>query len=441
MSYSLQRRLSVSLALAVLVCGVFSTLAAFYSAYLEAQEFQDDALHQIAAFDAVPGTGKEKANTDQNSPEDSDSRIQLLHLPNDPRPSWLPANISPGLHTISMPSGEERLRVFVRRTITGGLIVVAQSTEIRNEIAFNSAFRTLAPMLVLLPALIVLAVIIVRRAFKPLNKISERLNHQTAVQIVRIPDNELPEEVVSFVQAINRLLERIEKAISAQRRFIADAAHELRTPLAALSLQAQNLAQADSPLQMRERLVPLQAGLDRTCKLTVQLLDFARLQVSEPTLVEVDALKLARELIAEFLPLAESRNIDLGLEDAGLRKMLSDPHLLSMIIRNSLENAIKYAPYGGIVTLRLVSEEAVARIDVIDNGPGIPPQELGRAFEAFHRIAVAGEGSGLGLAIAHEAAATLGGSISIQNRLDTHGLVFSYTQLRMQTNQKEQVEA
>jgi len=215
--------------------------------------------------------------------------------------------------------------------------------------------------------------------------------------------------------------------ISHQRRFIADAAHELRTPLAALSLQAQNLAQADSPRQMQERLVPLQAGLERTRRMTVQLLDLARLQLSKPSLVEINVQALAREWIAEFLPLAEAKGIDLGLENAGLERMRSDPNALSLIFRNALDNAIKYTPAGGSVTLHLKKEGTGARIEVVDSGPGIPPSQIGQAFDPFRRLSATGEGSGLGLAIAHEAAIQLGGSVSLSNRTDTHGLVFGYT--------------
>lgn len=425
MSYSLQSRLSRILAIAVLVCGVFASFVAFYFAYVEAQEFQDDALRQIAAI-ASSVSGKSEATG--NATEDSDSRVQVIHLPNDSRPAWLSANIAPGFHTLSESSGEEKERVFVRRVAGSDRIVVAQSTEIRNEIALNSALRTLLPLLILLPILVILTATIVRRAFKPLRTLSANLDCQAAEKTVQISDKGLPGEIIPFVQAINRLLGRVEKLVSDQRRFIADAAHELRTPLAALSLQAQNLAKAESPQQMRERLAPLQAGLERTRRLTVQLLDLARLQLGKPSLEEVDVQTLARELIAEFIPLAETKRIDLGMEDNGLRRLYSDPHILSLILRNGLDNAIKYTPAGGSVTIHLKGDAAGARIEIVDSGPGIPPSEIGRAFDAFHRLSVVGEGSGLGLAIAQEAAAQLGGSVSLSNRKGMHGVVYCYEQ-------------
>ncbi len=424
MSYSLQSRLSRMLALAVLSCGFFASFAAFYFAYGEAQELQDDALRQIAAI-AVSGSKMPDA---LGNAEDSDSRIQVMHLPGDAHPGWLAANITPGFHTLSAPNGEEKIRVFVRSIAGSDRIVVAQSTEVRNEIALNSAMRTLVPLLILLPILVILAATIVRRAFKPLRTLSENLDRQTAEMAARISGNGLPDEITPFVQAINRLLERVEKMISGQRRFIADAAHELRTPLAALSLQAQNLAHAESPAQMRERLVPLQDGLERTRRMTVQLLDLARLQLGKPSLVEIDTPVLARELIAEFLPLAEAKGIDLGMEDEGLKMLRSDPHVLSLVLRNGLDNALKYTPAGGNVTLHLKSDATGARVEIVDSGPGIPPSEIGRAFDAFHRLSTVGDGSGLGLAIAHEAAAQLGGSVSLLNRADTHGLIFCYLQ-------------
>lgn len=426
MSRSLQRHLSKMLALAVLVSGVIASLAAFYFAYDEAQEFQDDALRQIAALSI--GTRSQLLRLDAAgvSVEDPESRIQIFRLPDGPHPAWLPASLATGFHTLTIPGGWDELRVFVRNETGGARLAVAQSTDIRNEIALNSAWRTLVPLLLLLPVLIGLIAFILRGEFTSLRRLSENLDRQAAERPKALPEQDLPDEITPFVQAINRLLERVDGMIAKQRCFIADAAHELRTPLTALSLQAQNLALAPSHQEMRERLVPLQAGIERARNLTLQLLDLARLQSSEPKFVDIDIQALARELMAEFHPLAEAKEIDLGMDDAGLKSLNSDPHALRLILRNGLLNAIKYTPRGGEVTLRLGQRDGAAWIEIVDTGPGIPPAELDKVFDPFHRVSAAGEGSGLGLAIAYAASIQLGGQLTLKNREERSGLIFGF---------------
>lgn len=426
---SLQRHLSKTLGLAVLACGVAASLVAFYFAYSEAQEFQDDALRQVAALSVGGRSQIRQLDMASKDVADPESRIRVFRLPDDPGPDWLPSGIAPGFHTLLDSGKLGELRVFVRDAGRGTRIVVAQSTESRNEIAINSALRTLAPLLLLLPILIGLIAYIVRGEMTPIKKLSENLDRQVAERPTRLPGHELPEEIAPFVEAINRLLERVDKLISGQRRFISDAAHELRTPLTALSLQAQNLAQAKSPEETRERLPPLQAGIERARKLTVQLLDLARLQAGEPAWSDVDVTALARDLIAEFHPLAEAKGIDLGLEVHGPVSIHSDPAVLRLIARNGLENALKYTPAGGEVTLGVAVDGNDAVLDILDNGPGIPLSERDRVFEPFHRLPGATEeGSGLGLAIAREAAISLGGRVSLQVPQSGTGLVFRYRQ-------------
>jgi two-component system OmpR family sensor kinase len=429
MKRSLQRHLSITLALAILAGGIIASLASFYFAYSEAQEFQDDALRQIAALSADARLEMQRLNAAGRSVEDPESRIQLIRLPEGPRPGWLPADVTLGFHTLEAHEGAGRMRVFVRAARNDAKLVVAQSTDSRDEIALNSALRTLIPLLLLVPLLAGLMTQIVRRELTPLRRLVERLDRQKAARLLPLPEQDLPDEVAPFVQAINRLLVRIDKLVSEQRRFIADAAHELRTPLAALSLQAQNLNRAESAEALRERLLPLQAGIERVSKLTVQLLSLARLQSGMDARSDVDISALARELIAEFLPLAESRNIDLGIEEMAAFSLRADPEALRLVLRNALENALKYTAQGGHVTLRLERQGEEAVIEVIDDGPGIPAAERERVFDAFYRLPdSSADGSGLGLAIAREAASSLGGNVSLRSKEQGAGLVFSYRQ-------------
>lgn len=427
---SLQIRLSKMLAVAVLVTGVIASLASFYFAYDEAQEFQDDTLRQVAAlsvdFRASGQTERQQLDAVSKLVEDPESLIQIYRLPGRARPSWLPERIDAGFHTLVNPAGPESIRVFVRDTGGGARLIVAQSTDSRNEIALNSALRTLIPSLLMLPILIGAIAFIVRGELRPLKQLSKDIDQQSAERPQTLPVKNLPEEVVPFIEAINRLLKRVDRMVVEQRRFIADAAHELRTPLTALSLQVQNLSTASSPEMVRERLVPLQAGIERVRKLTIQLLDLARIQAGEKSRKVVDLEVLAREWLAEFIPLAEVRRIDLGMDVSGPIRIHSDSQGLGLIVRNALENALKYTPSGGDVTLRLRAEADDVLIEVVDTGPGIPTENQAAVFAPFHRLQNAtGEGSGLGLAIAREAADKVGGEVFVSNRVDASGLVFT----------------
>ena len=241
--------------------------------------------------------------------------------------------------------------------------------------------------------------------------------------------HEVPDEIRPFIQAINRLLERVADLIQQQRRFIADAAHEIRSPLTALSVQAENLGQAQTLEAVHERLRPLQAGIERARKLTEQLLSLARLQSGAQPSQDVEVSVLARELIAEYWPLAEAKGIDLGLEERASVHLSAPPESLRLVLRNGLDNALKYGREGGEVTLRIDADTGSVIIEILDDGPGIPAEEHARVLEPFLRLQQGHtDGSGLGLSIAREAATRLGGVLELDARTDGPGLTFRYRQ-------------
>ena len=428
MSRSVERHLSRTLALSIVMAGLVAGSASFVFAYLEAQEYQDDTLRQIAALTKNPGKGPAPESVEVL--KDPESRVVVLRLPMDPRPQWLPAELSAGFHTLAGPDGQ--MRVFVRQDGSGGRIAAAQATDMRDETAINSGLRTLAPLAFLLPLLVWLSIRIVRRELAPVRRLAQTLDEQPAERPQSLPNEDIPDEITPFVRAINRLLERVNRLIDEQRRFIADAAHELRSPLTALSLQAQNMEKAETLETMRQRAAPLRAGIDRARRLTEQLLSLARSQAGSPAREAVDVLKMARELLAEYLPLAEARSIDLGLQDTGNVMLAADPQMLHLVLKNALDNALRYTPPRGEITLRVHTEGEQAVIEVIDSGPGIPAGERAQVFNPFYRIEGAGgEGSGLGLAIVRDAAARLGGTVSLHDRSTGSGLVFRYRQRRI----------
>jgi two-component system OmpR family sensor kinase len=427
---SLQRELSRTLGISIVIAGVVAAALSFAFAYHRAQELQDDTLREIAvlaaAHAAVPHAGALAAADPAFAARDSDSKVLLLSLSSPSRPAWLPADLAPGFHTLTGQS--ERMRVFVRAA-GQDRIAVAQSTELRDESAINSALLTLLPLLVLVPLLVALVSHRVRRAIAPLRRLSGVLDAQSAEDPRPLPENEVPDEAASFVAAINRLLERVNKLVGQQRRFIADAAHELRSPLTALSLQARNLEQADSPEKTRERMASLKAGIERMRRLTEQLLDLAKTEAARGQAGAIDVPRLAHELIAQYLTEAAQRGLDLGLEQLAPATLWGNEAALRLVLKNALENALRYSPRGGEVTVRIAAEGEDSVIEVLDTGPGIPEAERERVFAPFYRIAgAAGEGSGLGLAIARDAAARLGGSIGLHERTDRSGTVFRYRQ-------------
>jgi len=440
MKRSLQLQLSRMLAIAILAAGLVAALASFRFAYHEAEEYQDDALRKIAEAVASVGVGESAAPKGAavgapRAVHESDSPVRIFRLragQGADRPSWLPVDLAIGFHTLS-DSGSP-MRVFVQDSGAGTRFAVAQATEVRDESAFDSALYSLVPLVVLLPLLAGLTIYIVRAEFAPVRKLARRLLSQPADQPEPLPDAGLPAEVASFVQAINGLLARVRQLLDEQRRFIADAAHELRTPLTALSLQAQNLGNVRSLAEMNDRMAPLLAGIDRVRQLTEQLLTLARTQAAPRSFEPVDLSRLSCEVIADCLHLAQAKGIDLGMEESARLTISANAEILRLILRNALENAVRYTPDGGEVNLRLALEDGCVTVEVTDSGPGIPEAERSRVFDPFYRIAgTRGEGSGLGLAIAREAATRLGGTIELRVRTSGQGLVFRYCQPAIQS--------
>ena len=434
MNKSLQTRLSVWLSIAIVTTGVLAASVSFLLAREDGKDLQDQMLKQIAILVARnPGISMPidppRKSRGTHSLSIAETKITVLRLPEDNRPDWLPGNLKSGLHTLTTNQGH--VRVFLLSEHPGSTTVVAQPTSARDEIAVNGALLELVSLLMLLPIMVWLTFRGVKRQFAPVNQLARHLDAQNAERPTAIADQEIPNEIVPFVQAINRLLGRIDDLLNQQRRFIANAAHELRSPLTALSVQAQNLQQSETLDSVRERVLPLLAGVERARKLTEQLLNLARTTAEKDEIADVSISVLVREIIAECLVLSEGKHIDLGLAELASLRWDTVPGTLRLILRNALENALKYTPEGGEVTVRIYSDRENDVIEVVDNGPGIQDSERKCVFEPFYRIpGTAGTGSGLGLAIAKEASISLGGSVTLSNRLDGSGLIFSYRQTR-----------
>ena len=435
MNNSLQKKLFVWLSIAILVISLLASVVSFWLAYSETQDFQDDALRQVALLVDTYNTPLEEERILESM--DSDPK-RIVVQPVISSPSFLPpllklpANLSTGFHTLEIDG--LYWRVYIYATISGIRIAVAQEARVRKIMARDSALLTLLPLLVLIPILIFVSRKIIKIEMSSLRTLAEFIDTQNEERLSVLPTSNVPNEVAPFIHSINRLLKRINQMNESQRRFIADAAHELRSPLTALSLQAQNIERTGSFAISKERLVPLKDGLERSRHLLNQLLDLVRQQASAVNLLPVDLGAVALAVIGEVMPIADAKKIDLGLSQEVSVQVDADASAMQLMLRNAVDNALRYTPEGGEVTIRVGCEKGYAILEVIDNGPGIPEAELKRVFEAFYRLPNNTQvGSGLGLAIARSIADQFKGSLSLRNRTDGKGLIFSYRQRQSQS--------
>jgi two-component system OmpR family sensor kinase len=254
-------------------------------------------------------------------------------------------------------------------------------------------------------------------SLRPVARLARDLDASDYDHLVELPLAGMPDELRPFIQSINRLLRRIALMIEQQRRFVADAAHELRSPITALSVQAENLDHAKLSPGSRERLAALQSGIRRTGHLLEQLLALARYDSSEASTAQIVALdRIACDVVADLLPAARARGVDLGFERIQNLSVCGDATALAVLFRNLVDNALRYTPDGGRVDLRLYAEGINAVLRVEDTGPGICEEDLPHVFEPFYRGQRSeGEGTGLGLSIVDRIAKGLAGSVTVEN--------------------------
>ena len=295
---------------------------------------------------------------------------------------------------------EEAWRLYAIQ-YRGLTIAVAQPIRVRNQLAAAAAWRTLQPFLILLPMLGFLTWWLVGRGLRPLGRLAQSVQARTPDSLDVLPAGDVPEEVRPLVDSLNDLLTRLKAALDAQRAFVGDAAHELRTPLTALQLQTQLVERARTEEERAAALCDLKQGLQRASHTVQQMLTLARHEpeASQATMGDVRLADVVRESVTEHLRLAETRHIDLGVVQADEAAMVrGDAGALKILLANLIGNALRYAPDGGRVDVSCVLADGVARLEVADNGPGIPPDERGRVFDRFYRRG-SGSGAGLGLAI------------------------------------------
>ncbi len=420
---SIQLKLSFSLSLAILVVAMVAGTFSFVSALDESHELQDDMLRQVAAlFNRQPFPLFHPGNHSRAKDSDEESRVIVQYLSKGSNtsesvdagaPLPLSMALADGLHTLG--AGGEPFRVLVKTTASGERIAVAQETGVRDEIARNSALRTVMPFLILVPILLLIVANLVRKMFRPITAISMEIDRRTERELHPVNEDHLPVEVRPFIVAINRLLNRIAQSMDTQRRFVADAAHELRSPLTAMSLQAERLAEAEMSAQARERLVTLQRGIRRNRNLLDQLLTLAKAQATTalPT-SPVSILGIYRRVLEDLQPLAEAKHIDLGVEGEQDARVLVRELDLVAVVKNLVDNAIRYTPEGGRVDLSVNTIKGRAILSIQDSGPGIALAERERVFDPFYRTLGNDQvGSGLGMSIVKTISDRIGAEVQL----------------------------
>jgi len=297
-----------------------------------------------------------------------------------------------------------------------GVIQIAQPVRVREAFARAAALRVVIPLMLLLPIMIASVAWIVRRGLLPLRDVTAEVQRRDVRSLTPLAAGTLPLEIAPLVSELNRLLARLQAAFAVQRAFISDAAHELRSPLTALRLQLQLLDRAPDAAARTEARERLGAAVERAIHLVEQLLTLARSdpQESGGRFEPVDLGAVAAQGITDTHALAIVRNIDLGLEAEPGTTVRGDPEALRTLIRNLVDNAVRYTPSGGSVRVHSRNAGDRAVLEVTDTGPGIPPAERERVFDRFYRRAAVQEsGTGLGLAIVRAIAERHGARVAL----------------------------
>ncbi|HSQ72985.1 MAG TPA: sensor histidine kinase N-terminal domain-containing protein [Rubrivivax sp.] len=298
------------------------------------------------------------------------------------------------------------------------LVQVAETLGKRSTLATEIIKGVILPQFVILPLAVVLVWFALSRGIRPLARLQARIRRRESTDLSPIPEGDVPDEVVPLVRSINDLLQRLDRTIATQRHFLADAAHQLKTPLAGLRTQAELAARdidggrADAAT-MKHSLRQIALSSQRAAHMVNQLLAMARAEDAglDERRRSVDLAAVTRAVVRDFVPRSMERRIDLGYEGpeagSGSTRLMAEPVLLSEMVRNLVDNALRYTPPGGTVTARIVPDPAgkAVVLEVEDSGPGIPPAEREAVFRPFYRaLGTQVDGSGLGLAIVLEVA-------------------------------------
>ncbi len=408
LSHSLRARLLWLLLVAIIFTAGAQAIIAYRTALAEADVIFDYQMQQMA-MSLRPGLPVGAELLDErvapNDEENFDFVIQVwtadgLRVFQSAARAELPQRAVLGFSTVQARGTTYRLFSVASGT---QVIQVAQDLAARREMAGTLALRTVSPMLVMVPLLMVVVWWVVSASLAPVSRVRQQVAARQADDLSELDERDLPDEIHPLVHELNLLFHRLSQAFDAQKNFVADAAHELRSPLAALKLQVQGLRRAADDAARDIAIHRLNAGIDRATRLVEQLLVLARQQSNSAVgtkSLPVDLTTLVQLSMADAAGTAVLRQIDLGLVQADPSIVMGHEEALRILLRNLLDNAIKYTPVGGTVNLAIRSNEEKTLLTVEDSGPGIAAEDRQRVLDRFYRVAgTKGGGSGLGLAI------------------------------------------
>lgn len=332
----------------------------------------------------------------------------------------------PGLSAVRSGSQSDavKLKVFTlsnwQRTVQ-----VMQAQDLRDELHMDAELQVLIPaMLVMLVGAILVAMTI-RKELEPIRELDAELSRRDASSLQPVTLPHAPAELASVVGTLNRLLLQLETSLQAHKRFIANAAHELRTPITALSLEVDNLLRGQDQSQMLATAARLKMGTQRAQHLLQQMLTLARLEarIQPRPRVAVDLQQLTQQSMMDLSALASHRGIEFELDASGSATVQGDPDDLRLLLDNLLGNALKFSPPESIVKLNLTQQRQAVILELSDSGPGIAPHLRERILLPFVRVDAAVEGAGLGLSIVQEVVLNHGATLSLESPPDDKGLL------------------
>lgn len=304
-------------------------------------------------------------------------------------------------------------------------ILVAESYEARNAVGKELAKHLLTPLLIALPTLALGLVLLMRQRFKPLQRLASSIGQRSPDRLDPIVATDVPNEIRPIIEQTNRLLQRVSDSIEQERRFTADAAHEIRTPLAVIRTYAQVAAAATEANERTKALNSVVQASDRATHLLAQLLTMARLDNDTliSNFVNCDLRKIAVDVIAEITPQALQKKVEVMLDEGQAAWVRGEPALLAVLLRNLIDNAIRYSPADTFVAVTIKHLDGKVRLTVSDQGPGIPEHERDRVLSRFTRLGGNdAPGSGLGLSIALRIAQLHGATLVLQDGPGEYGL-------------------
>jgi len=381
---SLQVRISIALILMFLPLSIIAGAFSYYQTYHEAEELQDDLLRQTAAYINPKTTDYTKIGSENHILIQTFGQEDTVPLSD---------TLGEGFHTIKGgvddddDDDDDEYRAYIRQT-PQGKIAVLQETEYRDDLAATAAYQSVLPLLIALPLMILLTVWITYRAMRPVKTLSASLGKRRSDDLSPLDGEAVPSEIQGFVTAINQLLQRTGENIRRQQRFIADAAHELRSPLTALSLQAERLTKLPQSDEAREQTGLILQSIQRNRHLLEQLLTHARAQGSETqrNLTDISLQAQFRRVLQELMPLALDKQQDIGVAVENDIRIRADDTEIYTLIKTFTDNAIRYTPAGGRIDIGFSETPTTLTIWVEDDGPGIPAAERSRVTDAFYRI-------------------------------------------------------